>query len=257
MQQGRASAAPLGAPASPQADTPWQTVVPASDLGASFERPALVQLGLSTKARVWGDASRDALEPPPSKGWGPTERSALLSRLHHRCMFCGLESQTAEVHNRNDNHGDLRPENLGAADPICHRWQHLGELVKGNAMLVYLPGLSPCDASHLVRTTLVALQSSDPDKHSAARKVLNWMASHHVYVDDAWGSSDPAAFASALARTVAEDRDRKNLALRGLALVIHPDSLRQHTTQWTRELAARHGESTWSDLHHRVTNAPI
>jgi intracellular multiplication protein IcmJ len=256
MKQGRkygvASAAPTSSPSGPVS----QAEEPAPQLGANFEHPASAPLGFSTKARVWGDDLGATLDPAAADGWSQPRRTALRNELHHRCMFCGLESQTAEVHNRNDNHRDLRPENLGLADPICHRWQHLGELGKGNAMLVYLPGLSPSDASHLLRTTLAALQARRQATRSEGRKVLNWMASHHIYVDEAWGSSDPAAFASALARSVAEDRDRKGLALCGLALVIHPDTLRDDAALWAQELGARHDEARWPDFHHGVINAP-
>lgn len=242
------------------ADSPTGPVsqgnAPAAELGASFEQPALAPLRLSTKARVWGDASSSAFEPPLSQTWSPQDRAAFRLKFGHRCMFCGLESQALEIHNRNQNHGDMRPENLGPADPLCHRWQHLGELGKGNALLVYLPDLSPRDASHLLRTTLVGLLSNVPAMRASARKVLNWMASHQAYVAEAWGSSDPVAFAAALARAVSEDRDRQDLALSNLALVVHPDSLSGEAAHWRNELEGRHREASWPDLHHRVTNAP-
>jgi hypothetical protein len=172
-------------------------------------------------------------------------------------MFCGLESLATEEHNLNHNHGDIRSENLGLADSLCHRWQHLGELGKGNGLLVYLPGLSARNASHLLRTTLIALLSSQEKRQSDARKLLNWMASHHVYVDQAWGTSDPAAFASALARTVSLDRDQQDLALANLALVIHPETLSAEAHIWRRELQTRRSEASWEALYHDVMNAPF
>lgn len=239
-----------------QADTSAPGGAPSKELGANFDRPAPTQLLLATKARVWGDSAPDALEPTEAAGFASAARTATLAQHAHRCMFCTLESLTVEVHNINHNHGDLRDENLGAADPLCHRWQHLGELGKGNALLVYLPGLSPIDASHFLRTTMVALLSDDEATKRDAQKLLNWMASHHTYVDEAWGTSDPSAFANALIRTAGAGPDHQAISLANLALVVNPATLQAATARWRAELLARRSESGWPALHHDLINAP-
>src|SRR5205814_7379442 len=209
----------------PTASSSEQQPQPDSELASNFARPALSPLQLSTKSSVWGDPSGSAMEPAEGV-WGQgSARSHTLQQHHNRCMFCGLQSIANEVHNRNDNHRDVQPDNLGVADAICHRWQHLGEIGQGNGLLVYLPNLAPHDVSHLLRTILVALQSGDQSTRDDGRRLLNWMASHHQYVADAWGSSDPSVFATAITRTAQEDRSRRALAFEHLALVLNPDAL--------------------------------
>ena len=171
-------------------------------------------------------------------------------------MFCGLQSIANEVHNRNDNHRDVQPDNLNVADSICHRWQHLGEIGQGNGLLVYLPNLAPHDVSHLLRTVLVALLSGEESTRNDGRRLLNWMASHHQYVEDAWGSSDPSVFATAITRTAQEDRSRRALAFEHLALVLSPEALDSAARQWATEVNAKWPVTLWSLVHHDVMNAP-
>lgn len=225
-------------------------------VGSNFERPALAPLLLSTKSTVWGDAAPDALEPFANTAQDRALRSSTLQRHGHRCMFCGLESLANEVHNRNDNHRDLSEENLMVADPICHRWFHLGQLRKGEGLVVYLPGLSGRDASHLLRTILIALTCDDEAARKDAKRLLNWMASHHEYVRQRWGSSEPSAFAAAVARTVHDDPARRAIAFEGLALVIHPQTVEKATQQLRAELTAHWPVSAWPRIAHDVLHAP-
>jgi intracellular multiplication protein IcmJ len=228
---------------------------PIGEMASTIEH-ALAPLQLSTKSSVWGDASGNALEPV-DREWGQgLARGATLQQHHYRCMFCGLQSASNEVHNRNDNHRDVQADNLGVADAICHRWQHLGELGQGNGLLVYLPGLAPRDVSHLLRTLLIALQSGDRSTRDDGRRLLNWMASHHQYVAEAWGSSDPSVFAAAITRTAQEDKGRRALAFEHLALVLNPETLGDAVQQWAAEATAKWPVTAWARVHHDVMNAP-
>jgi intracellular multiplication protein IcmJ len=222
---------------------------------SNFARPALCLLQLSTKSSVWGDASWSAIEPTEG-GDRAFSRSVTLQQHHNRCMFCGLQSIANEIHNRNDNHRDVRPENLGVADAICHRWQHLGEIEQGDGLLVYLPKLAAQDVSHLLRTILVALQSDEAAARDDGRRLLNWMASHHRYVVDAWGTSDPREFATAITRTAQEDRSRKALAFEHLALVLNPKTVDNAARQWAADAAVKWPTAAWPRVHHGVMNAP-
>lgn len=229
---------------------------PRSGLAANFERRPLAPLGFSTKRAIWGAPASGDLEPMHPGEPSTATRIGVLQRNGHRCMFCGLVSMVNEVHSRNDNHHDLQSENLDVADPICHRWQHLGELGAGNGIIVYLPGLSTTDVSHLFRTILIALRGSDAVTRADAQRLLNWLASHRQYVEEAWGTSDPADFAAAIRHTVQEDPSRLASAFEHLALVINPVLLEAATRRWIEEAATRWPLDAWPRVHHDVLNAP-
>ncbi|WP_051243684.1 hypothetical protein [Azohydromonas australica] len=249
------------APQSPHATLPGSTPDSASGqgtgaVGSNVEQPALAPLVLSAKSIVWGDPSPQAVEPFADSPEDRALRRTTLQRHSHRCMFCGLESLANEVHNRNDNHRDVRAENLAVADAICHRWAHLGQLRKGEGLIVYLPGLTARDVSHLLRTILVAMQCDDEAARKDAKRLLNWLASHHEYVEQSWGTSEPSAFAAAIARTAHEDRMRRCIAFENLALVINPQIVEEATRQWRDELTARWPVAAWPTAAHDVLHAP-
>lgn len=229
-------------------------VQPKPGLGSNFETAAYPALMFSTKCRVWGDKSPNAIEPTGPAYVDQGLRQKTLVKDGHRCMFCGFYSQQNQVHNLTDNHRDIRPENLRTADPLCHGWQHLGELGEGNAAIAYLPGLSGQDANHLQRTIMVALQSDDAVVREDARKLLNWMASHRDYTKDAWGTYDPAVFASALVRL--EDREQRQVVFEDLAVVFNPGPYAQHVSTWVRESYGTLPISKWGQVYHDVINAP-
>lgn len=173
------------------------------------------------------------------------------------CIFCGFQCTRNEIHHRNDNHQDLRPENLAAICAICHRWQHLGDLPPGDAYVCYLPGLSPGDASHFLRTLFVALGSGEPDAQADARALLNWMASHHEYVQQAWGTCEPAVFASALLRQSAEEREWREISFGDLALVTSPTCLADTAAFWCQNAYRAWPVGAWPQVYHGIVNAPL
>ncbi|UUZ54103.1 hypothetical protein LP419_37660 [Massilia sp. H-1] len=148
-------------------------------------------LSLSDACRVWGQ------ERPvtPATTWNAPvtvdAAKAALARDAYRCRFCGYRSAHNLVHHANDLHRDEHPDNLWTCDPLCHGWQHLGDMPEQFAVIAYLPGLSPADVNHLQRTLMVALHCGGDADKAAARDVLNWAASHRDYVTPAWGSSAP------------------------------------------------------------------
>jgi len=229
-------------------------VQPKPGLGSNFETAAYPALLFSTKSRVWSDKTPEAIEPTDPAYEGEGLRQKTQVKDGHRCMFCGFYSQQNQVHNLTDNHRDIRPENLRTADPLCHGWQHLGELGEGNAVIAYLPGLSGQDANHLQRTIMVALQSDDVNVREDAKKMLNWMASHRDYTKDAWGTYDPAIFSSALVRL--EDREARQVVFEDLAVVFNPGSFAKYASAWARESYRTLPVNKWSQVHHDVMNAP-
>jgi intracellular multiplication protein IcmJ len=214
-------------------------------------------LSLSTQCKVWGH--------PPSNGAasllgpaGPSdEASVTLKRSDYKCAYCGFQSQANTVDHINDNHLDECPQNLRAADPLCHGWHHLGELKTADAVVAYLPRLSPKDVNHFQRTLAVALQSDDAEMRSDARDLLNWMASHREYVRQSWGSFAPATFAAALVRQGAGEKTSCAPLLEHLALVYHPALFDPLIEIWREEGYAQYPYARWSQVYHSVVNPPV
>lgn len=259
---------PEGADASPprcemnhQSDTSpineSQDAARGDELGANFEHSALPPLTFATKSRVWGDRSGVAREPTTPAFLAQGFKQSILSKDGNRCRFCGFASRFNDVHNLNDNHNDVRVENLQAVDPFCHGWQHLGEFEKGDAVVAYLPGLSPQDVNHLQRTIMVALESSDADTREDAKALLNWMASHRDYAARAWGTYDPAVFADALVRQAASERDFREIVFDGLGVVFHPLLAAGAVTGWLGEAYASYPTTSWARVYHDIMNAPL
>lgn len=230
-------------------------VRPAHGLGANFETRAFPILGLSTKSRIWGDKFPGAVEPTDPSFVANMRRKVLVDG-GHRCAFCGFYSELNEVHNLNDVHRDIRPENLRPVDPLCHGWQHLGELGEGNAVVAYLPGLSGQDVNHLQRTIMVAMESGDLSVRDDARRLLNWLASHREYTREAWGTSEPGVFASALVRSEALDREDRAVVLQGLAVIFAPGLYGRQALAWTKEAYRHLPAGGWYRVYHDVMNAP-
>lgn len=179
-------------------------------------------LPLSTKARIFGDAHHN-IEPELSE----QQREDVMLNGDCCCMYCGLQSLYNQVHNINDNHRDIRPENLGVIDPICHASTHLGELPPGAATLAWLPGLSRQDVNHLQRTAMIALQSGNETLAQAARQLFDWLRKYSTYVRDlnALTTSEPAELADALVR-VKDERIKaaaQNVVLQDVAVLLDPE----------------------------------
>lgn len=180
-------------------------------------------LPLSTKARIFGDTHQADIEPELSD----EQRENVMLNGDCGCMYCGLQSLYNQVHNLNDNHQDIRPENLGVIDPICHASTHLGELPPDAATLAWLPGLSRQDVNHLQRTAMIALQSGNEQLAQAARQLFDWLQMHSIYVrsDLALKTSVPAELADALVRVKDEKIKAKaqDVVLQDVAVLLDPE----------------------------------
>jgi intracellular multiplication protein IcmJ len=230
---------------------------PGDEPGENVERPALPPLTFATKSRIWGDLSSTAHEPAVPAFLEAGLKQSILARDGCRCYFCGFASRYNEVHSLNDNHDDVRPENLRTVDPLCHGWQHLGELPEDDAAIVYLPGLSPQDINHLQRTIMVALESGDAAIRADAKTLLNWLASHRDYAQRAWGTHDPAVFADALVRQPANERDFREIVFDGLGVVFHPHRAAGPVANWLVEAYASCPAADWGRVYHDIMNAPL
>lgn len=172
-------------------------------------------------------------------------------------MYCGFEFDLNDLNHINDNHEDDTDGNKGTICGLCHAWCHLGELKPGDAYLCYLPGMSPCDINHLQRAVLVALTSGDNNAVSDALDILNWMASHRDYVTQAWGTDEPATFASAIALQPLEEKELREIVFADLALVVHPRLFKASASAWAAGPYRGHPVCDWPRTYYSVVNAPI
>jgi hypothetical protein len=230
-------------------------VVPDATLGRNFERPALPGLTLSTKAQIWGDKEPGSIEPG-KKLLNAELRSEVLRDSKHRCYFCGFPSQSLEMHNLNQNHQDVRKDNLRAVDSLCHGWQHLGELGEGNAFIGYLPGLVAQDVNNLQRCILVALETGDESTKADAKKLLNWLASHRQYTEAAWGTFEPGVFANALVKMEGVGADVHGVVFRDLAVIFNPGAYSASANQWAHDAYKSTPTASWPNVYHDIMNAP-
>ncbi|MBY0240690.1 MAG: HNH endonuclease [Burkholderiaceae bacterium] len=218
-----------------------------------WPRPLL----LSTASKIWRKHTSLQSGPAGVNGVQCATHATSAGSVDAPCIFCGFACTRNETHHRNDNHQDTQPDNLGPICAICHRWQHLGDLPSGDAYLCYLPGLSPQDASHLLRTVLVALGAGEADLRADAHALLNWMASHRVYVQQTWGSCEPAVFASALLRQSADEKEWREISFEDLALVVSPACVAETAACWRSDAYRDLPVNTWPQVHHGIVHAPL
>jgi len=233
-----------------------EKVQPLPGLGSGLEQAPFPSLFFSTKSRVWGDKSGKSWEPDVKEFKSGGLKEKTLSREGYRCMFCGFHSSHNQVHNVSDNHQDVREVNLKAVDVICHGWNHLGELNDGEAVIAYLPGVSPQDINHLQRTLMVALQIGDKEQQADAKKLLNWLGSHMTYAKNAWGTCSPAVFAQALLRQDGSEKERREAVFEDLAVVFNPGPMNKVAALWAREYQVSYPSTKWREVFHGVINPP-
>lgn len=238
-----------------QADTPAAQRHGAADMAVSAALPVL---RFGTKCRIFGDASGAAFEPLDDD-WPASARDTLLELRNHRCHYCGLLAANHQVHNLNNNHCDLRQDNLVAACALCHAWRHLDDLPPGAAGIAYLPGLRPQQVNDLQRALAIALHADDADLAADARALLDWLHGRREPVRAAWGSDDPAVFGAALRRLPPHLREHGlahvDAALAGLALVFDASYCDALVPAWTSGPFAAPPPEQWPRIYRDAVRA--
>lgn len=236
-------------------------VVPVPTLGKNFEENLSLELNLSTKAMQYGDKNKQAIEPInadfTSSAFKNFEemKSSILRTHQQKCAFCGFTSKHNEIHNLNDVHGNIESENLTIADPICHAWNHLGEQSENASFLAFLPDLLPTDVNHLQRTIMIALDSDDLDLQKDAKEIMNWLASHRLYVNNVWQSFEPTVFAEVFKRFDEDLQQRKSHVFNDIALVVNPYGYKKYVKAWKAENYRQYPISNWSNIYHKYMHS--
>ncbi|ENV52034.1 hypothetical protein L292_3169 [Acinetobacter junii CIP 107470 = MTCC 11364] len=238
-----------------------ENVTPNSQLGKNFEEKIFLDLSFSTKAVQYGDKHASALEPVNAnfatsayKNFDDL-KNTVLRKHRNQCAFCGFKSKHNEIHNLNDVHSNIEETNLTVADPVCHAWSHLGEQPKNASYLAYLPDLNPTDINHLQRTLAIALESSDENLKSDAKEILNWLASHRLYVTNVWQSCEPTVFAEVLKKMDDDLHQKKNYVFHDLALIVNPFAYKKYVQTWLSENYRQFPISTWANVYHKYMHS--
>lgn len=213
-------------------------------------RQALILL-LSVKRKTW---RKDAQSTESSDEAHRATRPRILERDRNTCQYCGFKSSKSEVHHENDDHTDNRDENRVTACPLCHGVFHIGQVgISGHGRLAHVPGLSQLDLNHLQRTIAMMLHLGDREQKQEAQQLLMLLASKGNGVKEAWGTSQPHHFGSALLRAEPGIFERRDDFFRDVALIYKPERFAGFVHSWAEEAYRALPPSTWNLIHDRYS----
>lgn len=183
-------------------------------------------------------------------------RGAVLDAQRHTCQFCGFAAGSGiEVHHLDDNHRNNNPDNLAAADGLCHGDHHIGQVGMSKEGVVAAVPLTIEDLNHLQRTIYVALHSGNEEYAEKARRMVRYLVGRRKVVEEAWGTSDPAEWAEALLSLSPAQYDRRSDFMQGLGLVYHPKRFANQARRWSQEEYRALPPERWSQIHARYSQA--
>jgi intracellular multiplication protein IcmJ len=162
-----------------------------------------------------------------------------VARDKGACVFCGVKIKGMHVHHINDNHEDNRQENFATVDDLCHAVNHVGLLGKSGS-IVYMPGVSQVDISHLIRTAVVAISFGGEIGNKAQRLIDLMIERFSVPVAQIFGTSNPADFGNALIALSDDDYAARDKVLRDIRIMFKSGPL--------SDFAARARESAYDNL---------
>lgn len=229
-----------------------ESVEPSNGLGDNFAKTQKRLLDFKARARLLGAS--------PADGWEPADlpdRASVKQMVIARdggCVHCGTETTTLELDSINDIHEDVDDVNLAAVDPLCHGYHHLDELGEGNGIIAFIPGIDRTDLNHLQRLLIGDFFHGDDVQKKVATDLLDWLASHGRYVEECFGTHDPAVFGKVLSGVKPEYSVRGPSVFRDLCLVFNPRLFGEHAATWRQEDTATHPRETWSAFATDVSN---
>lgn len=167
-------------------------------------------------------------------------RPRILERDKDACRFCGFRDKGdyIQVHHKDDDHSNNRPDNLVTACIHCHAVHHVGLWgTWKEAVLIYLPEIEQWQLSHLCRSILIAqhfpkkLQSSlnpvGADKIQAANRmknaasvVMGKLRERERMAEDVIGTSDPRVLGNVMPHLPEPLYQARHERLGGLRLLL-------------------------------------
>jgi len=129
----------------------------------------------------------------------PELRQKIFERDNHTCRCCGFKSlKYQDIHVKNGNVRDVRPENLVTMCFFCHQCFSLESVAQmRSGVLTWLPEIKQADLHHIARAVYVARISQGPVS-DAARRTLDILMQRREEVRRRLGTDDPAILATVL-----------------------------------------------------------
>jgi intracellular multiplication protein IcmJ len=206
---------------------------------------------LSVKRKTW---RKDAQSTESSDEAYRAKRPSILERDRNTCLWCGFKSSKSEVHHEDDDHTNNSDANLGTACPLCHGVSHIGQVgISGHGRLAHIPGLSQLDLNHLQRTIAMMLHLGDREEKQEAQQVLMLLASKGNSTKEAWGTSQPHHFGTALLHAEPGIFERRDEFFRDLALIYRPERFAGFVHTWAEEAYRALPPKTWNLIHDRYS----
>ncbi len=126
-------------------------------------------------------------------------KDKILERDEHKCRYCGLHSDKYHnIHHRDLNLGNVKPDNLVTACAFCHQCFYLEQVARmESGMLIWLPEVSQAQLHHIARAVYVGRISQGPIAE-ASRKVYDVLLSRRQAAVDRISTDNPFILATVL-----------------------------------------------------------
>jgi intracellular multiplication protein IcmJ len=158
-----------------------------------------------------------------SAGLSAAQRSKVLARDDHTCVYCGFRSERFQEVRPLNPEGAARPGQTDDWVTSCHMCdqslslQRVGML--GEGILIWLPELTQGELNHVVRALYLA-RASDSEATEPARRGLEALKARRDEAKKRLGTDDPLILATVFADFL-DENDLQNRAdrLEGIRLL--------------------------------------
>jgi intracellular multiplication protein IcmJ len=158
-----------------------------------------------------------------SSGVAPAQRSKILARDDHTCVYCGFRAERFQEVRPLNAEGIARPAQADDWVTACHMCDQVLSLQRvgmlGEGILIWLPEMTQGDLNHLVRALYIA-RASDGDAGEPARRGLEALKARRDEAKKRLGTDDPLILATVFADFLdSEDVQGRADRLEGLRLL--------------------------------------
>lgn len=172
----------------------------------------------------------------------------VLSRDKEECVYCSLKIKGMHVHHSNDIHEDNRMENLVTVDDMCHSVNHIGLLGKSGA-IVFMPGVSQIEISHLFRTIAVAVSFGGETGDKAKKLAALIISRFGAPIGQIFGTTNPADIGNALLALSDDDYEARSRPFRDVRVVFKPESMTNFASRCRESIYENVPPSDWGRIY--------
>ncbi len=189
----------------------------------------------NSSTRLRADAEYQAVRPKVMENQG------------YRCQFCGHTSRKNHCHHLDGDHNNNVPENMVAADTLCHAYHHLGQQASqdqfahdnlgGNkTILAAIPELSAADLNLLQRAIGVALL--DPAEAEVARAAHKLLSDRAEVVRESFGSFHTGDLGAGMTKLNDDEYANRVHVVGDLRLVFRENVLKNEGSRFLEDFAS-------------------